>query len=437
MRISVIGLGKLGLCTAACFASKGHQVFGFDNNTDFLAQLKAGEIPINETGLEPLMNKAINNLFFADSIAQVVEQSDISLIIVPTPSKKDGRFTNQYINKVLEEIGPALQNKSDFHIIDIVSTVMPRTCETIYNPLLEKLSKKKCGKDFGLVYNPEFIALGSVIHNFLNPDMVLIGSSDEHSNNMIQELYASTCDSSPQFSQMSLTSAEVTKLSLNCYVTMKISFVNELASLCELTPDTDIDQITNALGGDSRIGPKYLKAGLGFGGPCFPRDNIAFQAFAEQVNGTAQIGSQVVNVNNNVPKRILTSLVSKLNPGATIAILGLSYKPDTHIIEESQSIILIQLLLQKGYSVNVYDPLAIDETKKLFANKINYFIAPEECMKETAAICILNQWPLINNVNWTNIMTNIAPHAIVFDAWRQIKISPELSHRYSSIGIMN
>lgn len=437
MKISVIGLGKLGLCTAACFASKGHQVFGFDKNTAFLNQLKAGETPINETGLESLMIKAKNNLFFVDSIAQAIEKSDISLIIVPTPSKQDGRFSNQYINNVLEEIGSALQNKLDFHIIDIVSTVMPRTCETQFKPLLEKLSSKKCGTDFGLVYNPEFIALGSVIYNFLNPDMVLIGSSDTYSKNRIRELYASTCESSPQFSEMSLTSAEIAKLSLNCYVTMKISFVNELASLCELTPDANIDQITNALGGDSRIGEKYLKAGLGFGGPCFPRDNIAFQAFAEDVDGTAQIGSQVVNINNNVPKRIVKLLTSKIDKASTIAILGLSYKPNTHIIEESQSILLIQLLIKNGYSVNVYDPLAIDETKNLFANTINYFDDSEKCMENSSAICCLTQWPEISTMNWETIMTQIAPDAILFDAWRQIAIKPELSHRYLTIGMMN
>lgn len=437
MKISVIGLGKLGLCTAACFASKGHQVFGFDNNITFLNELKTGKNPIEETGLNTLLSHARKNLHFVDSIKEAIEQSDISLIIVPTPSKQDGRFGNQYINTVLEEIGPTLKNKSTFHIIDIVSTVMPRTCETLFKPLLEKLSSKKCGEDFGLVYNPEFIALGSVIYNFFNPDMVLIGSSDINSRNTIKELYASTCESNPQFSEMSLTSAEIAKLSLNCYVTMKISFVNELASLCELTPDADIDQITNALGGDSRIGSKYLKAGLGFGGPCFPRDNIAFQAFAEDVDGTAQIGSRVVNINNNVPKRILKSLMAKISKASTIAILGLSYKPDTHIIEESQSILLIQLLIKNGYSINVYDPLAIDETKKLLGNTINYFDNPDECMRKSAAICCLTQWPEINTINWEIIMSSVAPDAILFDAWRQIKVKPELSHRYLTIGIMN
>ena len=256
VNVSVVGLGKLGLCTAACFASKGHRVIGVEKNDNFVEKLQSRCCPIDETGLEGLLEKCWDNLAVTTDISIAVRDSDITLIIVPTPSKSDGRFTNKYVEAVLKSIGPELKDKDTFHVIDVVSTVMPGSCDKIFKPLLEELSGRVCGKDFGLVYNPEFIALGSVVRDFLNPDMVLIGASDERSAAIIKELYASTCDSSPEIVCMSLVNAEITKLSLNCFVTMKISYANELASICEKVPVADVDVVTNAIGAYSRVGKK-------------------------------------------------------------------------------------------------------------------------------------------------------------------------------------
>jgi len=184
MDISVVGLGKLGLCTATCFASNGHNVIGVEKNLNFVEQLQNRKCPIKETGLEELLQKSWDNLTITADIEKAVMNSDITLIIVPTPSKPDGRFTNEYLEAVLKTIGPILKKKDKFHVVDIVSTVMPGSCDKVFKPLLEESSGKVCGKDFGLVYNPEFIALGSVIHDFLNPDMVVIGASDNNSANL-------------------------------------------------------------------------------------------------------------------------------------------------------------------------------------------------------------------------------------------------------------
>jgi len=259
MNISVIGLGKLGLCTAACFAARGHRVIGLDKNKYIVDKLQAKQCPIDENDLKQLLDKAWQNLTTTTDIENAVFNSEITLIIVPTPSGPDGRFSNKYIEDVLHAIAPVLKKKNEFHVVDVVSTVMPGSCDKCFKPLLENISGKVCGRDFGLVYNPEFVALGSVIKDFLDPDMVLIGTSDEHSSALVRGLYVTTCNNSPHIVIMSLINAEITKLSLNCFVTMKISFANELASICEKVPGADIDVITDTLGLDTRIGKKYLR----------------------------------------------------------------------------------------------------------------------------------------------------------------------------------
>lgn len=435
MNISVIGLGKLGLCTAACFASAGHAVFGFDLNDHFRSELKSRRNPIEETGLTKLLESAWDTLQIVDSYEAALLASDITLIIVPTPSLPDGRFTNDYLVKVLEGLAPALKDKNSFHIVDVVSTVMPGSCDAIFRPLLEQTTGKCCGTDFGLVYNPEFIALGSVIHNFLNPDMVLIGASDERSGDAVRELYASTCKTKPTMAVMSLVNAEITKISLNCYVTMKISYANGLAAICEQVPGADVDVITAAIGADSRVGSKCLKGGLGFGGPCFPRDNIAFQAFAEEFGAEALLGKAVVAVNNSIPERLFSKITEHCAPPAKVALLGLSYKADTHIIEESHSIMLARTLIASGYQVSLHDPAALDAVGDLFGNNVACCADPYECLTGAAAIVLLTDWPQFFDLDWKRIATLTSFSSLVLDSWRIAKNTDMSAFTYTPVGV--
>lgn len=418
MNISVIGLGKLGLCTAACFAAAGHRVMGYDMHDQLRFELRTGNCPIEETGLAALLERAGSNLQIVDTCREAVTGSDITLIIVPTPSMPDGRFSNQYIVRVLEDLAPALQVKNGFHVVDVVSTVMPGSSEREFMPLLESKTGKRCGLDFGLVYNPEFIALGSVVRDFLNPDMVLIGASDERSGKMVQELYATTCVSAPSFQVMSLVNAEIAKISLNCFVTMKISYANALAGLCELVPGADVDAVTKAVGADSRVGGKYLKGGIGFGGPCFPRDNIAFQAFAEEFGAEALLGKAVVSVNNSIPQRLLGKITAHCAQPAKVVLLGISYKADTHIIDESQAVMLAQLLVGAGYSVTVHDPRALEAVKQLLGDVVSYCSDPYQASVGAKAIILLTDWPEYRELDWDKIAKLAQPKAIVFDSWR-------------------
>jgi UDPglucose 6-dehydrogenase len=418
VNISVIGLGKLGLCTAACFAAAGHQVYGFDLNDHFRSELKGQRNPVDETGLSVLLEAAWDNLQIVDNYEDAVEHSEITLIIVPTPSLPDGRFSNEYLLRALNDLAPSIKCKSGFHVVAVVSTVMPGSSDNIFRPLLEQFTGKRCGIDFGLVYNPEFIALGSVIHNFLNPDMVLIGTSDERSGKLVQELYSSTCKNRPVMAIMSLMNAEITKISLNCYVTMKISYANGLAALCEEVPGADIDLITAAIGADSRVGSKYLKGGLGFGGPCFPRDNIAFQAFAAEFGADAALGKAVVTVNNGIPKRLFDAIASHCKPPAKVALLGLSYKAETHIIDESQSVTLACLLADAGYQVAVHDPKAVDTARIVLGEKATYYTDPYQATENVQAIALLTDWPEYRALAWSDIAAHADSTCMLLDVWR-------------------
>lgn len=435
MNISFIGLGKLGLCSAACFAAKGHKVICVDHNEELLRQLMEDGCPIDETDLPNLLVAARRNMRFTFDHTEAVRESDVTLIIVPTPSDSVGVFTNEYVTHALKEIAPALRDKEGFHIVDVVSTVMPTSCETVFRPLLEELTGKSCGTDFGLVYNPEFIALGSVIRNFLNPDMVLIGSSDERSGETIRELYASMVDSSPVYAVMSLTNAEITKLSLNCYVTMKISFANELAAICEQVPGADVDAITAAIGADSRVGAKYLRGGLGFGGPCFPRDNLALQRFAESFGRATRLSPQVISVNQDVVDRLEKTVLDTVHPGAIVTLLGLSYKADTHIVEEAQPLMLAERLAARGYRIRLHDPKALPGIAAAFDGKAELHDNPYSAMADADCILLLTDWPQFRLLDWDRAERDAGNNPVLIDCWRILKHRNFPRFEYAAIGL--
>lgn len=418
MNMSFVGLGKLGLCSAACFASKGHHVIGVDSNTEHMDALKSGRCPVEETGLSALLDGCRGLMEFTMDYGASIRRSDITLITVPTPSDSTGRFSNAYVEAVLDRIAPALKAKKTFHVVALVSTVMPTTCAGVFQPMLEKLTGKVCGRDFGFVYNPEFVALGSVIHDFLHPDVLLIGASDERSAQMCRDLYASVVESHPYYAVMNLTNAEITKLSLNCYVTMKISFANELAAICERIPGADVDVVTSAVGADTRVGHRYLKGGLGFGGPCFPRDNLAFQRCAEDAGAEAHLSPRVVEVNTEVVNRLFTMVSDYARPGSTVALLGLSYKPGTHIAEESQSVMLASRLLDAGYVVRMHDPKAMETASEMLGGRGTCCSDPYEAASNASVVVMLTNWPEYRDLDTGRLEERAGASPLLIDCWR-------------------
>lgn len=435
MELSVVGLGKLGLCTAAYFASKGHRVTGVDKSNYLVGELGRRRCPIRETGLAELLVTAWSNLSVTTEIADGVRHSDITLVIVPTPSGPDGGFSNEHVEAVLRRIGPVLASKSEFHVVDVVSTVMPGSSEGVFKPLLEELSGKVCGEDFGLVYNPEFIALGSVIHDFSRPDMVLIGASDERSAQMVEHLYLSSCENRPHIAKMSLLNGEISKLSLNCFVTTKISFANELSNICERIPGADVDAITEAIGFDSRVGGKYLRAGMGFGGTCFPRDNAAFQTFAMNVGYEAKISRATVAVNDMIVEKVYGLIKTYAPDAANVALLGLSYKQGTHVIEESQAIMLANRLIDAGYSVNVHDPAALEDAAEALGPAVEYWSDPYECVRGADAIVLLTRWPAFMELDWERIESGAKDGCLLLDSWRELASRKFTRFNYVGLGL--
>src|SRR6476620_1234720 len=315
--ISVIGLGKLGASMLAGMASRGFEVIGVDIAESTVRAVNEGRAPVQETGLEEMISAHREKVRATTSHEEAVLGSDVSFVIVPTPSDRRGAFELQYAKYAFEQLGKALAKKDRYHVIVLTSTVLPGSTRHGLLPVLEAASGKKCGKDFGLCYGPEFIALGSVIRDFLNPDFYLVGEFDERSGDVLVEVNRRIGEKEPIVHRMSLENAEIAKIALNSYVTMKISFANILADLCERIPGGDVDLVSDAIGSDTRIGRKYLTGGLGFGGPCFPRDNVALSFIAGAVGARADLSTTSARLNRSVATRITTKIAPLLRPGQT------------------------------------------------------------------------------------------------------------------------
>jgi UDPglucose 6-dehydrogenase len=273
--VSVIGLGKLGGSMAGCLASRGFKVIGVDVSPKAVDALNAGRAPVQEPGLDDLVSGNRERIRATLSHEDAVRNSDLSFVIVPTPSDERGAFSLQYAAYAFEALGKALAKKDRYHTIVLTSTVLPGSTRYGLLPILEEYSGKRCGRDFGLCYSPEFIALGTVIRDFLNPDFFLIGEFDERSGTTLHSVLSRVALNEAPARRMSIENAELAKIALNSYVTLKISYANMLAELCESIPGGNIDVVSDALGMDKRIGRRYLTGGFGYGGPCFPRDNVA------------------------------------------------------------------------------------------------------------------------------------------------------------------
>ncbi len=420
--ISVVGLGKLGLCMVACFAKK-NKVIGVDINKNHVDLINSGNNPINETDLSKYLKDNKKNITATTDYEDAILKTDATFIVVATPSEADGSFSNQQLEESLRQIGPVLKEKNTYHLVVITSTVMPGTTEHVAKFILEESSGKKCGKDFGLAYNPEFIALGSVIHDFLNPDFILIGEMNKKDGEMLESIYNNSCENEPSFARMNAVSAEIAKISLNCYVTMKITYANSLAAVCEKVPGADAETITSGIGLDSRIGRKYLKPGLGYGGPCFPRDNVAFAAFARKVDQKAKLAEMVDEVNRDQVVRIekiinaLSNKSKKVKSDICVGVLGLSYKPNTHIIEDSQAIDIVELLINQGYKVAVYDPQAQDFARGVFGDGVTYANSRRECIKDADIVVVATPWGEFKDIKDSELKNS----ASILDCWGILK----------------
>jgi len=413
--ISIIGLGKLGACMMAAYASKGHRVIGVDINSTFVDSINNKKAPIKETDLEKYITKYGNRISATKNYAEAIKKTSITFVIVPTPTDKTGGFSVDYVLNACVDIGKALKKKRAYHLVVLTSTVLPTDCEERIIPVLEKYSGKKCGAGFGFCYNPEFIAIGSVIKDLLYPDFFLIGEYDKKSGDILEYFYSKTINGLAKTKRMNIPSAELTKISLNHFLTTKITFANMLSEIAHKIPGVNVDVITGALGSDTRVGPKYLRGGLGYGGPCFPRDNRAFASIALKRGIKVPYAKVTDNYNISITKRMIALILDHVTPTSKIGILGLSYKPETEFCEESQGLNIAQKLYRLKYHINVFDVNGYGHAKTKLNEPVYYEESLDEFINHSDVIFLTN-WDKYNHILKEK---KYKKKLTIIDPWRQ------------------
>lgn len=405
---------------AAAISSRGHEVIGVDISHASVQAVNNGRAPVQETGLDDLIAANRARLRATSSHAEAILESDISFVIVPTPSDSRGAFKLQYAAHAFKEIASALAQKREYHTIVLTSTVLPGASRYGLLPILERFSGKRCGDGFGFCYSPEFVALGDVIRGFLRPDFLLIGEFDRRSGDEVEAHYRDIIVNAAPAARMSIENAELAKVSVNAYVTTKITFANMLAEICDRMPGGDVDAVSNAIGLDSRIGRRYLTGALGYGGPCFPRDNVALGFFSSAVGAASDLPGTVDRLNRGIAERAVRAVAERTHPGATIAVLGLAYKPHSHVVQESQAIQIVAALVDRKYRVLAFDPLAGHEANQELGGRALVLDSIEACLRDAEVVLIATPDPLFAQLTAEDFTRGRTRTVRVVDFWRHL-----------------
>src|SRR4051812_10108329 len=416
MNVAVVGLGKLGAPLAAVLASKGNEVLGIDVNPTAVQRLNDGRAPVDEPGLQDLVSASCASLTGTTDLGAAAD-AELIILLVPTPSDERGAFVNDYLLAAVEEIGPGLKGRDEYQVVVVTSTVMPGSCDAEIRAALERTSGRQVGDTLGLCYSPEFIALGNVIQDMLEPDMVLIGESDPRAGDVLERLYRGVCENDPPYRRMSLVNAELTKIAVNTYVTMKISYANALADMCERLPGADVEVVTDALGLDTRIGRKYLRGAIAYGGPCFPRDNKAFAVLARDLGTEPFLAEATDAVNVAQTDRLARLVRSRLQDGDAVGILGLAYKPDTAVIDESPGVKLARALGEAGHPVVIYDPIAVDAAARELGEWARPAASAADVIERADVVVIATPWPEFADLPLDDLRRH-GGRTVVIDCWR-------------------
>jgi len=398
LRISVMGIGYVGLCTAVGFAQKRYNVIALTHNAEKADKINKGIPPFYEPGLQELLEKTVRDGYLKCLLNEpdkAIINTDITFNAVGTPSKPDGSIDLQHIERSSQEIGEALEKKDSYHLVVVKSTVVPETTQKRVKPILEQQSKKQAGKDFGLCMNPEFLREGSALEDTLNPDRIVIGEHDKTAGDILESLYRDFYDNkTPPILRTNLSTAELIKYANNAFLATKVSFINTIANLCEKVSGADVNVVAKGIGLDKRIGPLFLNAGLGYGGSCFPKDVKALIAYARTLTYRPELLEAVEKVNETQPQKAVQLYKSILGDlkGKRTAILGLSFKPNTDDMREARSIQIINQLLNEGANIVAYDPVAMPNARTVFENKIEYASSAIECLKEADGCILATEW---------------------------------------------
>jgi UDPglucose 6-dehydrogenase len=431
MKIAVVGTGYVGLVTGTCFAETGNTVTCIDIDQEKVKKLKNGKITIYEPGLEQLFERNIkqDRLLFTTNLAEGIQDAKVIFLALPTPPGEDGSADLKYILKVADDLGPLL---TEYTVVVDKSTVPVGTADKVRTRIA-----KKATVEFDVVSNPEFLREGVAVEDFMKPERVVIGTSSSRARKIMETLYQPYVRQGNPLVFMDERSAELTKYAANSFLAAKISFMNEIANLCELL-GADVDSVRKGIGTDSRIGKRFLFPGIGYGGSCFPKDVQALAKSAEDADYDFRILRAVMEVNTAQKTKLLNKIRDYYNndlKGKTIAIWGLSFKPHTDDIREAPALENIDELLAEGAIIKAHDPEAMENVKRIFGNRIQFFNNPYECAEGADAIFIATEWPEFRTPDFEKL-NSILKSKVIFDGRNvyDLDVMKEQGFTYFSIG---
>jgi UDPglucose 6-dehydrogenase len=431
MKIAVVGTGYVGLVTGTCFAETGNHVTCVDINEAKIEQMKAGIVPIYEPGLEDLFhrNTAEGRLNFTTSLVDGIAGAKVIFLALPTPPGEDGSADLKYILQVANDLGPLL---ADYTVIIDKSTVPVGTSELVHAAIA-----KNAKVDFDVVSNPEFLREGVAVEDFMKPDRVVIGTQSDRAKDLMTKLYAPLVRQGNPVIFMDERSAEMTKYAANAFLATKITFMNEIANLCEKV-GANVDDIRRGIGTDSRIGKRFLFAGIGYGGSCFPKDVQALAKTSGDHDYPFHILDAVMRVNESQKTKLMPLIENHFNndlAGKTIGIWGLAFKPYTDDIREAPALYNIEALLALGCKVRVYDPEAMKNVKEVIGDVVEYSKSPYDAIDGADALLIVTEWPQFRTPDFEK-MDTLLKNKVIFDGRNLYELPQmqELGYTYYSVG---
>lgn len=436
MKISVVGTGYVGLVTGTCLAEVGIDVTCVDIDSEKIEGLKKGVMPIYEPGLEAkvIRNYEKGKLKFSTSLKESIKNSDVAFIAVGTPPDEDGSADLKYVLAVATEIGEHMNN---YGVVVTKSTVPVGTAEKVRQALQNALDRRGENIDFDIASNPEFLKEGAAINDFMKPDRIVVGIDSDRAQEIMSKLYKPFIMNGHPLVFMDIPSAEMTKYAANAMLATRISFMNDIANLCERM-GADVNSVRKGIGSDPRIGNKFLYSGIGYGGSCFPKDVKALIRTARENNYQMRILESVEDVNDDQKAVLflkLTSSMGKDLSGKTFGLWGLSFKPNTDDMREAPSLVLIDKILEAGGEIMAYDPIASHEAKRILGDKITYVNEPYEALSESDAMLVVTEWAEFKVPDFNKI-SNLLKNKIIFDGRNLYdkKEMNELGYEYHCIG---
>ncbi len=438
LSVSIIGMGYVGLCTAATFASRGIPTIGIDIDEARIEQIRKGHAPVHEPQLDLMLKNAVKKkLLDANTDVYRAAETNTSFLTVGTPSQPNGSIDLTFVKKATEDLGKALQKKQDYHLVVVKSTVTPGTTNNTVKPILEQSSGKTIGPSLGLCANPEFLKEGTAINDALHPDKIVIGSNDKKSADQLTRLYKQFYRSKiPPIVTTSLETAELVKYASNAFLATKVSFINTIANIAQQIPGVDVNKIAEAIGHDPRIGPLFLKAGPGYGGSCFHKDLQALISYSQQHDYDPQLLRATEKTNEEQAGKVVELAEKLAGPldQKRIAILGLAFKKDTDDIREASSIRVIDHLRKKGAKIIGYDPMAMPNFERVFGDTIELAADPHSALKGADCAIVMTEWDEFRRIKAKDYIAQMrAP--ILVDARRIYNPSEFKELKFAAIGL--